>query len=963
MFSPIYRYHRPVSRWSQLVSFSKMIGMGCCFLLWLAVIPVQAQQVVSGTLRGTVVDESSALVNGATVRLTNQGTGQVRETQTSGDGFYTFPSIPVGTYALRVIASGFKPSEAANVNVTIGAVSTIDFKLVVGDTGDVVVVDAADSVPLVETTRAGESTLINSRQVTNLPVNGRNFKDFITLSPNVFPARSPESNSFGNSISIAGQRTYDTQLNIDGADFVNPFFAEPAGGTRPPFTISLESVQEFQVITGGGSAEYGRTTGGSINVVTKSGTNDFHGTAFWFFRNKNLTANDAFDREPTDFTQNQFGGNVGGPIVRDRLFFFTAVDVQRRKDPFVANFGPGLENFLPELQGRTDANQNAAVVLGKIDWTPDTSNILNYRFNYSRFELTKRGGGNTLGIGLDHFGTEKPVTQSHVAQYTRILSPKAVNEFRFQYLRENRQVIADNGGPEVQILQEGLVFGPNLFQNVPFNINDKYQIVDHLSYTTGSHSFKFGTDINLTGANEIFKGGVQGGYGYDSVADFPNKPLYYFQIVGANGVSVEDATTFKARQREFALFAQDSWRIRSNFTLNLGLRWEGTKNPQPTRPNPAFASTSSVPNDYNNFAPRIGLAWDPNGDGKQVIRADFGLNYGRVPAIYLFQAFNTNGVTNGAFFFFGDVPVTFPQTLPTSIPDAPLGSDVFAFDPNFELTRSGMVNVSYERDLGRNFSFLATFTGSRTRNVPFVQNLNLASGFIDTTGRFVYDRSVTPFPDYGRVFNLTSLGYDEYKALTLGVQKRFSNRFQFQANYTLSRTKDTVSEEQPLFDIAQSNQFDPGYEFTTSARDIRHRFIANSVFELPYGFRLSGIFTALSGRPIDEVTGEDLNNDGNSGNDRVLGPDGRIRERNSQRGPAFYNFDVRVSKTFNLKDTASVEVLAEVFNLFRADNLGSNGTTNDGFSVVRRDTPAGPNSVLNSAGSPQQMQLGVRFRF
>ncbi|HMW02126.1 MAG TPA: carboxypeptidase-like regulatory domain-containing protein, partial [Acidobacteriota bacterium] len=159
MFSPIYRYHCLVSRWSQLVSFSKMIGMGCCFLLWLAVIPVQAQQVVSGTLRGTVVDESSALVNGATVRLTNQGTGQVRETQTSGDGFYTFPSVPVGTYALRVIASGFKPSEAANVNVTIGAVSTIDFKLVVGDTGDVVVVDAADSVPLIETTRAGESTL------------------------------------------------------------------------------------------------------------------------------------------------------------------------------------------------------------------------------------------------------------------------------------------------------------------------------------------------------------------------------------------------------------------------------------------------------------------------------------------------------------------------------------------------------------------------------------------------------------------------------------------------------------------------------------------------------------------------------------------------------------------------------------------------------------------------------------
>lgn len=921
---------------------------------------VLAPAVSAQALHGSVQDPTGSRISAASVRLVHQSTQQVYETVTDSNGLFNFPSLRTGAYTLQVSTPGFQTAELRDIQVTVGSLSKLTVELAVESTETLILI-GSESVPLVEYSRTGENTLISSRQISQLPVNGRNFKDLISLSANVLPARSPESSAFGNSISIAGQRTYDTLLNIDGADFINPFFAEPAGGTRPPFTLSLESVQEFQVVTGGASAEYGRNTGGIINVVTKSGTNDLHGTGFLFFRHRKLTANDGFNRPPTDFSQYQFGGNLGGPLVRERAFFFVAVDAQQRSDPFVTSFGPGLEHFLPELQGRASARQDALVVLGKLDLVLNNRHNFNYRFNFSNFTLTKRGGGNVVGIGLDHFGTERPRTQSHVGQWSNRLSASAFNELRFHYLRENRQVLANNSGPEVQILREGLVFGPNLFQNVPFNINDRFQFTEILSYTAGYHAFRFGADINITGVNEIFKGGVQGGYGYATVADFPNRPLYYFQIVGASGASVEQATTFKARQREYAFFAQDNWQTRPNLTLSLGLRWEATVNPQPQRPNPLFPNTRSIPNDYNNFAPRLGLAYDPKQNGRQVLRADFGLYYGRVPGIYLFQAFNTNGVTNGALFFFGDVPVRYPQTLPTTIPSAPIGSDVFYFDPDFELTRSGVINLSYEQQLGSSLKLTTTATASRTRNVPFLQNMNLTGGSIDAQGRFIYDQT-RPFPDFGRVFNLTSLGYDRYRAVSITAQQTSSRGLQWQASYTLSSTKDTVSEEQPLFSVAQSNQFDPAYDYAASARDIRHRFVLNALYELPRGLCVSGIWTAFSGRPIDEVTGTDLNRDGNSGNDRVLAPNGQVRRRNSQRSPAFYSLDVRLSKTFKL-EKLSLELLLETFNLFGSDNLTSQGTTNDGFSVVRRDTPAGTASLLNATGPPRQAQVGLRLRF
>jgi hypothetical protein len=370
-------------------TITRLPGVLFCIAMFAAAIFAQSQT-TTGTIQGTVADPNGAAIAGASVNVRNVQTGFERTVTSNSDGFFTAPLLPLGRYRVTTAATGFANSILENVEVTIGNTLALDVALKVGATAETV--DVTSEAEAVDTARTELSTQINQRSVENLPINRRDFSRFALLTPGVSIVQGPD----GDEISINGQKGIQNNVSIDGADANNPFFGEQRGGQRPAFTISLESVKEFQVVPVGASAEFGRSSGGFINAVTKSGTNEFNGAAFLFFRNQSLSSQnpDAVDAGlPTeDFRNYQFGGNIGGPIKRDRAFFFVAYE-RNDGDSSKPNFiDPRLVNVFatrfnsPNEETIIERTNDADVFLAKVDINVNRSNLLTLRHNYSRAE-------------------------------------------------------------------------------------------------------------------------------------------------------------------------------------------------------------------------------------------------------------------------------------------------------------------------------------------------------------------------------------------------------------------------------------------------------------------------------------------------------------------------------------------------------------------------------------------------
>ncbi|HYP06484.1 MAG TPA: carboxypeptidase regulatory-like domain-containing protein, partial [Bryobacteraceae bacterium] len=381
-----------------------------------------AQSEIAGaTLNGTVTDASGAIVTSARVVASNDETGLTRETTTTEAGLYNFGRLPVGRYTLNISASGFKPVKRSGIALSVGAVATLDINLEVGSAAETVTI--TDEAPIVETTRSQTSTTVNEKAVRDLPINGRNFLDFATLTPGV--VRDPR----GGDLSFGGQRGPLNSLLIDGADSNNVFFGQSTGraGTRNPYSFSQESVREFQVNNSSFAPEVGRAGGGVINVITKSGTNDIHGNAFWFWRTTKLRANQSSNkfspsarfpqgipRQPYEF--DQFGANVGGPIVRDKLFFLFNYEGQRNSEP-VTHFLPNApsdaasQTAVRELAQYTDPyqrQQDNNIYLMKIDWNIGPNQTMSGRYNRHRFD----------GVNFESTAQTHPSATGHSSNYT-----------------------------------------------------------------------------------------------------------------------------------------------------------------------------------------------------------------------------------------------------------------------------------------------------------------------------------------------------------------------------------------------------------------------------------------------------------------------------------------------------------------------------------------------------------------
>ena len=588
-----------------------------------------AQSEIGGaTLNGTVLDPTGAAVPNAKVIVTNSGTGVSRNTQSNDTGLYSFPRLPVGSYDLTIEAAGFKSSKRTGVMLNVGAVVTLDVNLEVGAAQETVSVTA--EVPVVESTRSTTATTVTEQQVRALPINGRNFLDFTVLTPGVV-----RDQTRGGDLSFGGQRGTSNSLLVDGADSNNVFFGQTTGRTgtgRNPYSFSEDAVQEFQVNTNGYAAEIGRAGGGVINVITKSGTNEFHGTAFEFFRDKALNANswenNRAGRAKRAYHFNQFGGNLGGPIAKNRAFFFFNYDGQRNTtpNPIILTVLPAASDAagqqgLALLQPYTAAYSNALnndVYLGKVDLELSSNHRLSVRYNGNRF-VGQNFENTGQASAAEHTGNSKVTTDSVAGSHTWILGTNSVLESRLSWTRDNEPGESNSTAPEAVIRERGttvLSIGRNNFS--PRYTNAKtFQWIESLSRTVGRHSLKFGYDMNLQRIANFFPGNFSGSYTFNSYADFANKnPFSFTQGFAGSGTT---GPLTEPNVGEFALFAQDSWRASDRLTLNYGVRYDYFKLAQPPVKNPDTQlaalglDTSKIPLDANNIAPRFGFAYKLNG--------------------------------------------------------------------------------------------------------------------------------------------------------------------------------------------------------------------------------------------------------------------------------------------------------------------------------------------------------------
>jgi carboxypeptidase family protein len=679
---------------------------GVAFLLALAhPAAVFAQsQATTGVIEGTVSDESGASVPGATVTLHNVATNFERTVQTDTDGRFRGLLLPLGPYKVTVAMSGFGTHVREGLVLQVGQSINLPVTLKVSALQEQVVVSG--EAPVIETTRAEGADRINEAAIAGLPNNGRNFLDFTLLTPGVSIVQGPD----GAELTVNGQKGIQNNISVDGADFNNPFFGEQRGGQRPAFTFNMDAVKEIVVVAEGANAEFGRSNGGFVNVVTKSGTNDIHGTAHLYFKDEGLSSApkraDGTSAEKFDFSQFQTGFTLGGPLKKDKVFYFMALDYQdgtstkqtdpSRIEPRVVDYFASLGS--PNENGPVERSNDARVFLGKLDWQASAKHLLTVRYNYTWSEQ-KNGT-----FDVDSWGTSANATEqdnSHAVTGTAIssLSSGMLNEFRFQWAKESRPRPYD--GPDITgqsrpLPDTAFDFGSAYRFGMPFFIpvdyfDERVQFNDNLSIIKGSHAMKFGVEFNRVHSNQTFRGFQNGRYIFGSTDGFLNyaqNPRYvecsdgsssqsgacpagtsitgplllFLQQFGVNGLSAEEAGTQDIPQTEIAIFAQDKWQPNPSLTVHYGLRWEMQKQADVITPASevffapfigqtvtnefgsfAFPSNGEIISDYKMFQPRVGIAWDPSADGKTVVRLNGGLFYGRIPGLSIASTRSTNG--------------------------------------------------------------------------------------------------------------------------------------------------------------------------------------------------------------------------------------------------------------------------------------------------------------------------------
>lgn len=928
-------------------------------------------QVITATIRGRVVDEQGAVLPGATVTAKQLDTNTVKTATTGGLGQYLVPSLPAGRYELTISLQGFA-TVTRSVVLTVGMDVTLEFTLKVG--GLETAITVSGEAPLLETTKTVVGATINKDQVDNLPTVNRDFTSLALLAPGV------TSGVGGNGTTLAfnAQRGYQNGIFVDGASNLWQYYGRQAS------TFSQDWIQEFQVMTNSFSAEFGTASGGILNVITRSGSNDFHGRGYGFFRRSGWDSppfagyftNDDINKpvfltkdEVPKYSQRRWGGYLGGPLIKNRVFFFAGYEdlMRESNDTLSITDYWKAQGYNPVVPIKT--TDHPVMVKGDINLA--SAHRLSLRWDRTINKNINQADYPSYNPVEGRYTFGGPVWNI-VGNLTSTFSNTMFNEARAYYMSNMPPIICNQSGVGgMASLAKGKpgtyaqVRYPNLYIGCPIFTGTEGEqnlvFLDHLSLVKGRHQFKVGGQAQRNTLNDDISNFHDGywRFGQDLVFNRNDPATYPFRFTGNVGIGA-----FKLPIWNFNVFAQDTWRVRDDLTLNVGVRWDvdrsvtagnqwvDQRNAQLVKLYGGAPPLQKTNVDYNNVAPRFGFVWTPSADKQTTIHGAAGMffdqNHGNFNAIYIINTLlgnlstincNTAGLnpfwdgTNaGRAACRGFLAQSFPYFPDLSkAPGATLGLDLL--DPHLQVPYTTQITGGVAHEFGNGF----------VASVDLVHSRGSGIEYIDTATAMQNGEVVVIDDRFSYKDELRNVGFTHYTALQTQGQYRKKN-LTLSASYTLSKaTSNLVSGS--IFGSNPTNPFNLNEDLGPDATDIRHNFVLNGSFIFPYDFQFAGILVARSAWPYS--VSSDLNP-----TNAYYPP--RPEPKNSRRGAAEKNVDLRITKGFRLGPKLKASIFWEMFNAFNTLNYNGINTYLDDPATF---------GLWNSAADMRRQQLGFRIDF
>lgn len=876
----------------------------------------------TGAIVGHAQDATGKPVAGASVVVQNTDLSARRTTLTDAQGDFRMAGLVPG--ALTVEAKGQDLATRRPVRVTLGLGSTVQVTLQL-------------SVPRVE-----QRTTVNAQRATSEgntvapPVNKQessvsNF--FAGMSVTYLPNRDRDFTQFGqlgagatedadsDGVVVAGQRSTAVVTQVDGVSFNDPLQGGRRGTEDGTFFLPQTVVREFQIVRSGATADVGGTNAGLINVATKEGSNRLHGEAFYTVRPAWAASADAFGHS-LNSGQNVFGWSDGGPIRKDRIFFYAGFEQDFLRAPYFLQFEPQASGTtvpaaLTALQGEIAQHSRPTAVFGRIDTRIDQANTLNLVLAGNRVSAVNLGDGSTRTVaGQSHSDSLSGQSLWSRLGLTTLVNQRSVNQATVSYAQDHRNLSPNSTAPEMVINGFGTLGGNGLGTHL--YTSRQLQLIDTLTATRGRASLDLGGAFADSPAYERQEANLNGRFDFNSLASFlANAPRRFQQTFATGDIR------YQGTLRGLGLFANLKLPLAKDLTLTAGLRWDGEWNPQPPHPNAAIPQTRVIPNDLRQWQPRLGLAWTPT--GKTTVKLSAGIYTAPTPA----TLFHRVAVDNGAQTVVADSDFD-PQLLyqaaasDTAFPAPPAGLTtpdalVVGIDPAFRNPRSLQAAASVDEEITPKLTLSAGFLHASTWRLQRRVDLNLSPPVSSAAGLPVFP-SARPNPTIGRLLVNQSAAHSDYNGLLLSASAQVTRRSQLLANYTLSQTHDDDSNSGPYSIDAALSPYSLHAERAFSNQDLRHILNLSAIFDLPLGLKCNPLLVTHSGRPYTPIIGFDTQHDANDWNDRAL-LDGVTAARNSLRQPAFADLDLRLVKDFTLKGQGHhLDLFMDVFNLSGAGN-------------------------------------------
>jgi hypothetical protein len=928
---------------------------------------------VDAAVNGYVADASKGVIPGAHATLTNLATGISQETNTDANGYYRFPLVPVGTYRLVTVANGFQKKTQEGITLKVGQEARIDISLAVGSTSETVQVDAGSAILDTGTSTVG--AVLDRQEIENLPILSRQVYNYLLLSPGVIGM--PTSTFSTTQFTFGG--TERSQWNLDGLDDTQH------GTTRQIrlIIVTPEAVAQTQTLANGYSAEFGRAAGGQVNVLLKSGTNQFHGSALGQWRPTSLQAIPTLATVQPNRSWYDYAFTLGGPIIKDKLFFFGQFENNPYTLPTPITITPANATALslPANEiGTAPFGETYRTLVGKVNYNLNAKNSGYVRF--ARFTNHQPNNGGGLGI-VDRGSRYQDHQNGGGVQLATILSSNLLNELRFGTIqRDTGNFPVVNSSPAGSVL-----INISSVANIGFSpltttttTERSTSVLDNLTWTRGRNTWKFGAEFdhelfdNLSATAPTFTfSGLAAQNGRAAVSSLnqyldttsgkvdpaTGQPYTYTFLTTYSGNPV-----VRLAFNFLNLFAQDEVRITPNLSVNVGARYEVIFFPtfDALAPNPL---SRSVPNDYSDIAPRFGLTWSPFGNRKTVVHAAYGMYYD-VPGLATFyNAAQLNGHRLLNYQVAGTAAgaPAFPNVPQLNGGSFQVPSNITAFDQNFHNTYQHQANLQIQRDLGRNFQLTVGYQFAALRHGLYYTDTNLTqTGQTLADGRPIFAGiAKRPNPSFGAINLIRSGTTANFNGGFITLEKRMSNGLEFTVNYMYSHAlSDNIGEGGAVSDPTNIHR-----DYGTADSNVGHNLVLQGLYQPAFrehslrwvnDFEVSTITYINSGYPINVTAGTDLNNDGVL-NDRPL-----FEARNSLTGRGFSQVSAQIKRYFNVGERIRLAAYIGAENLLNTNNLNCNTTVGCTSSVV---STANSSDLLRetSAGTSRNVQIGFSVKF